>query len=60
MEILQRNSLIPDVMRHDMMPHALRLVTIWKWDTHDVGSLFGKTVIGTVTRSLSMEGLGCA
>jgi hypothetical protein len=40
MEILPHHRLIPDVMCHEMMPHALRLVTIWRWDTHGVRSLF--------------------
>jgi len=38
-DFLPYNSPIPDVMRHDVMPHALRLVTIWGWDAHAVDLL---------------------
>jgi hypothetical protein len=44
-DFLPHHSLMPEVMRHDVLPHALRLVTIWIWDTHAVGSLIEKTVL---------------
>jgi hypothetical protein len=33
LEILQHHRLIPEVMRQDVIHHALRLVTIWRGDT---------------------------
>jgi hypothetical protein len=47
-------------MRHDVMPHARRLVTIWRGDTHAVQSLVGRTAIGTVTKTRPVRGPWCA